>query len=108
MKICRVVGSVVTAQVADRLDGPTYLLVAPATTGGEAKGAPIVAVDAVQAGQGDVVIVAQGSSSRQIQAPDSPETHERAVDAVVIGVIDLIDSEGAVTYRSSDAEGGAG
>jgi len=106
MRICRVVGSVVAAQVSDRLEGPIYLLVAPATVGGEPKGSPMVAVDAVQAGHGDVVLVAQGSSARQIEAPDSPETHERAVDAVVIGVIDLIDSEGVVTYRAA-VEGGS-
>jgi len=106
MRICRVVGSVVAAQVSDRLIGPTYLLVAPATVDGDAKGTPMVAVDAVQAGQGDVVLVVQGSSSRQIESPDSPETTDTAVDAVVIGIIDMIDSEDSVTYRAADDEGG--
>jgi microcompartment protein CcmK/EutM len=101
MKIARVIGTVVASQIADRLGGPTYLLVEPATTSGDAAGGPMVAVDAVQAGEGDLVLVSQGSSCRQIRHPDLPDTVDKAVDALVVGVIDLVDDGGEVTYRSA-------
>jgi microcompartment protein CcmK/EutM len=102
MRICRVVGTVVGSQVSDRLTGPTYLLVEPTTTSGEPAGSPIVAVDAVQAGEGDLVLLSQGSSCRQIREPESLNTVDTAVDALVIGVIDLIDDAGSVTYRAAE------
>jgi len=92
---------VTPARTADRLDGPAYLLVEPAHTDGSTSGAgTIVAVDAVQAGEGDLVIVSQGSSCRQLNAPDSPETAETAVDALIVGVIDLVDENGVLVFRS--------
>ena len=107
MRIARVIGNVVVSQVADRLDGPNYLLVEPTTTSGEPSGGPMVAVDAVQAGPGDLVIVSQGSSCRQIRRPESIDTVDKAVDALVVGVIDLVDDRGKVTYRAagSDSDG---
>jgi microcompartment protein CcmK/EutM len=90
----------VAAQRTDRLEGAKYLLVQPASADGSSAGTPLVAMDAVQAGEGDLVLVAQGSSCRQI-----PETVDRGVDALVIGVIDLVDERGTVTYRASGSEG---
>ena len=104
MRICRVVGSVVSSRTADRLTGPAYLLVEPATTSGVSNGSPIVAVDAVQAGEGDLVLVSQGSSCRQIRQPEILGTVDTGVDALIIGVIDLIDSDGDVTFRAEVAE----
>jgi microcompartment protein CcmK/EutM len=104
VRICRVVGTVVSSRRADRLAGATYLLVEPATPEGTASGAPMVAVDAVQAGRGDLVLVSQGSSCRQVTAPDSPETVDTAVDALVVGVIDLVDENGRVTFRAASGE----
>ena len=104
MRICRVVGTVVGLRSADRIPGPTYLLVAPATTDGAARGLPIVAVDAVQAGEGDLVLLSQGSSCRQVREPEGLNTIDTAIDALVIGVVDLIDEAGKVTYRSGSAK----
>ena len=57
MRVCRVVGSVTPAKAVDRLEGASYLVVEPASTAGIRGGSPFVAVDAVQAGIGDLVIV---------------------------------------------------
>ncbi len=96
MKICRAVGTVVASKDSGRLDGATYLLVQSASPSGAASGTPMVALDAVQAGEGDLVLVAQGSSCRQLH-----HTIDRAVDALVIGVIDLVDEEGSIVYRAT-------
>lgn len=95
MRICRVVGTVVASQDSGRLDGAKYLLVQSAAPAGDASGTPMVALDAVQAGDGDLVLVAQGSSCRQLH-----HTIDRAVDALVIGVVDLVDEAGSVVYRA--------
>ena len=48
----------------------------------------------VGAGVGEVVIIAQGSSARQTKM-----TFEKPIDAVVAGIVDLIEEKGTVTYR---------
>lgn len=105
MTICRVIGAVVVSKDASGLDGPTYLLVEPATAEGGPAGSAIIAADAVQAGEGDLVLLSQGSSCRQIQAPESPATADKAVDALIIGVIDLVESDGRLTYDGGMAKG---
>lgn len=99
MKICRVVGTVVASQDAGRLDGAKYLLVQSSSASGASAGTPMVALDAVQAGEGDLVLVAQGSSCRQLN-----HTIDRAVDALVIGVIDLVDENGSIVYRTAGGD----
>jgi microcompartment protein CcmK/EutM len=94
--ICKVTGTVVANQKVDRLDGASYFLVQEADPAGTPAGKMIVALDAVQAGEGDLVLVAQGSSCRQILS-----TREKAVDALIVGVIDLIDEDGELRYRCS-------
>jgi ethanolamine utilization protein EutN len=100
MTICRVVGTVVASERADEIDGATFFLVRETdTTGtadGSAAGATLIALDAVQAGEGDLVLVAQGSSCRQIM-----DTRDKAVDALIVGIIDLVDEGGTLRYRSA-------
>ena len=56
-------------------------------------GKVIVAVDAVGAGPGEVVLYASGSSARQTQI-----TQNRPVDHVIMAVVDTVAGEGAVVY----------
>jgi microcompartment protein CcmK/EutM len=71
-------------------------VVRPCDVRGEPTGAPLVAADAVGAGLGEVVLIAQGSSARQTEA-----TQNRPVDAVVMAIVDLLDADGALTFRKS-------
>jgi len=66
-------------------------------TGGR-KGSYHIAVDAVGAGTGEVVLSAAGSSARQTRL-----TTDRPVDAVVMAIVDIIEADGAVTYRKAAA-----
>ena len=60
----------------------------------EGRGEYLVALDVVGAGVGELVMVAQGPSARNTRVSES-----RAIDAVVCGIVDLVEERGAVVYR---------
>lgn len=94
MQICRVIGSTVSTIKDDKLTGRKLLIVREADESGVPLGKPYVAVDTVDAGAGDLVLVAAGSSARQTtQTKDSP------VDAVIMAVVDSLEVGGRVTFR---------
>jgi ethanolamine utilization protein EutN len=53
-------------------------------------------VDTVDAGAGDLVIVTEGSSARQ-----TGPTRDLPVDAVVVGVLDSLETGGKLTFKKS-------
>jgi microcompartment protein CcmK/EutM len=57
-------------------------------------GKPYVAVDTLDAGIGDLVLTAHGSSGRMTDL-----TQNRPVDAVIMAVIDHLEVGGKVVYR---------
>jgi microcompartment protein CcmK/EutM len=89
-----VVGTVVATKKAGGIPGTKYLLVAQSSPRGAAKTNPLVALDVMGAGLGELVIVSQGSSARQTES-----TREKPVDAVVVGIVDLVEEGGSVVYR---------
>ncbi len=96
MLIARVVGDVVSTIKDDKIVGRKLLIVREVTVENELVGKPIVAVDTVDAGIGDVVLIAQGSSARQtLTTKDTP------TDAVVMAIVDSLEVEGKVTFRKS-------
>lgn len=94
MLICKVTGTLVASRKEPTLDGLKLLVVRPTDVRGEATGAALVAADAVGAGIGEVVLIAQGSSARQTVA-----TKERPVDAVVMAIVDTLTVNGDVTFH---------
>ncbi len=94
MILARVAGTVVCSSRSDGVRSPTYLLVEQCSTRGEPKGDWLVALDGVGAGPGEVDIVAQGPSARQTAA-----SHQKAVDALVCGIVDLVDERGTIVFR---------
>jgi microcompartment protein CcmK/EutM len=97
MEIARVKGTVVATRKDDKLSGYKMLILELADVSGRDKGgAPIVALDSVDAGVGDLVLVVRGSSARQaVNMGATP------VDAVIIGIIDNIEFSGESTYGGS-------
>jgi len=55
---------------------------------------PFVAVDTVNAGVGDLVLTAHGSSARQTTLTD-----QRPVDAVIMAMIDSLEVDGEITFQ---------
>jgi microcompartment protein CcmK/EutM len=93
MLIGRVVGTVVSTNKEQELAGLKLLLVRGADVEGKATGSLVVAIDAVGAGVGEVVLYASGSSARQTQV-----TKDRPVDATIMAIVDSIEHEGRQTY----------
>ena len=90
-------GTVVSTKKSDTTEGTAYLLVQLSSQRGEPKNGYVVALDLVGAGRGEMVIVSQGSSSRQ-----TDRTFEKPIDAVIVGIVDLVEESGAVVYRKSE------
>ena len=94
MLIARVVGTVVSTIKDDKLVGRKILIVREATAENELVGKPIAAIDTVDAGIGDLVLIAQGSSARQTQL-----TKETPTDAVIMAIIDELAVDGKLTFK---------
>ena len=93
MLIGKVVGTVVSTRKEAVLDGSTFLLVRGLDLEGKPTSTVVVAVDAVGAGIGEVVLYASGSSARQTES-----TKDRPVDAVIMAIVDQVEVEGRLAY----------
>lgn len=92
MKMGRVVGSVVASRKDEKLTGLKLLLVRDLAVDLSEEDGYVVAVDAVGAGAGEVVLYATGSSARQTVLTDA-----RPVDAVIMAIVDEYDVRGELT-----------
>ena len=87
MQLAKIIGSMVSTRKSDRLHGLKLLIAVQLDLDTlEEKGAPFVTVDTVGAGEGEVVMLAGGSSSRQTDL-----TKNTPVDSSVIGIVDRVD-----------------
>ena len=85
MIIARVVGTVVATRKDERLVSSKLLIARPVDPHGKAEGTYLVAVDTVDAGFGETVLIVSGSSARMASGlKDCP------VDAAIVGIIDTI------------------
>ncbi|MEW5865739.1 MAG: EutN/CcmL family microcompartment protein [Bacillota bacterium] len=95
MIACKVVGTVVCTRKDDKLVGSKLQVVQPISLVDQSPdGKPLVAIDTVGAGEGEIVLVVSGSSARQ-----TSKTQNTPVDAVIMGIVDSIEMEGRVVYR---------
>ncbi len=86
MLLARVVGTVVATRKDERLLSMKLLLVRPVDPQGKAEGGYLVAVDTVEAGFGETVLIVSGSSARMASGlKDTP------VDAAIIGIVDAVE-----------------
>lgn len=84
MVIAKLVGKIWATRKYDSLNGMKLMLVE--LIGGSDAGRQLVAVDTIGAGEGDLVLVTQGSSARKILTTNIDENIP--VDAVISGIID--------------------
>ncbi|HLL04487.1 MAG TPA: EutN/CcmL family microcompartment protein [Myxococcaceae bacterium] len=93
MLMGKVVGTVVATRKEKELEGLTLLVLRGMDLEGKANGPVVVAVDAVGAGVGEVVLYCSGSSARQTKV-----TKDRPVDATVMAIVDQLEVGGTLKY----------
>jgi microcompartment protein CcmK/EutM len=94
MILGKVAGTIVSSTINDGMAGSRYLLVDKTDQYGTQKGDYIVALDIIGAAKGELVMVTEGSPARETQL-----TVSKPVDALVVGIIDMIDENNTVVYR---------
>ena len=86
MLLGRIIGTIWATRKDERLEGMKLQVVQAVDLKFKPLSNFVVAVDSVQAGLGEVVLVAQGSSARQTTL-----TKDRPVDAVIMAVVDNLE-----------------
>ena len=94
MLLGKVVGTLVATRTDEKLEGFKFLVIKQLNVENQESGGYVVAVDAVQAGVGDVVLYATGSSARQTVLTD-----KKPCDAVLMAVVDTWEVNGEVKYK---------
>jgi ethanolamine utilization protein EutN len=84
--LARIVGTVVATRKDPRLVSNKLMLARPIDPKGKAEGNYLVAIDTVDAGVGETVLIVSGSSARMASGmKDTP------VDAAIVGIVDTVD-----------------
>jgi len=84
--LAKIVGTVVATRKDPGLVSRKLLIVRPVDPKGKAEGSYLVAVDTVDAGVGETVLIVSGSSARMATGmKDCP------IDAAIVGIVDTID-----------------
>jgi microcompartment protein CcmK/EutM len=94
MELARVEGTIVSTAKSERLQGYKLLLLNLINPDMKPTGNFVVALDAVGAGVGEVVIVVRGSSARQAEKLTSVPT-----DASIIGIVDIVEFKGQIVFE---------
>ncbi len=94
MLLGKVVGTLVATRKDEKMEGLKFLVVRQVTVDGQESNNYVVAVDAVGAGVGEVVMYASGSSARQTKVTD-----QRPCDAVIMAIVDTWEVDGHIRYH---------
>jgi microcompartment protein CcmK/EutM len=98
MILARIVGTVVATRKDERLVSNKLLIARPIDPHGKAEGTYLVAVDTVDAGFGETVLIVSGSSARMASGlKDCP------VDAAIVGIVDTIQIKDAAVEPNQSA-----
>ncbi len=101
MILAQVLGTVVSTRKDAGLMSLKLLLVREVDSQFKATGNFVVAADAVGAGSGELVLVAQGSSARMTEV-----SREKPVDAVISGIVDAVEIDGRDVYLKHESRAG--
>ena len=94
MILAKVIGTVVSTRKEESMQGMKFLLLRQVDLDGNPTGGNVVAVDAVGAGIGEMVLYASGSSARQTVL-----TKDRPCDAVIMAIVDNWEVGGKLKYK---------
>ncbi|ODA32618.1 EutN/CcmL family microcompartment protein [Planctopirus hydrillae] len=110
MFLARVTGSLVSTQKVDSMVGQKLLVVEPlriqeSSADGQTEsklvstGRTFITVDTVGAGEGQIVLIVQGSSARF-----TPSTKPLPIDCAIIGLIDVVQIQGKIVFSTRLAD----
>lgn len=95
MYLGKVIGNVVSTTKSEKLTGLKLLLVQQIDMlSMKPTGAPVVIVDSVGAGIGEVIMVVTGGSARLTE-----ETTGKPVDGTIVGIIDTVEMDGRLLFE---------
>lgn len=97
MLLGKVIGTVVSSQKDPKLEGLKFQVLQILDMQAKPTKTYVVAVDAVGAGVGEVVMYASGSSARQTEV-----THNRPCDAVIMAIVDSWNLSGDTIYNKAE------
>jgi ethanolamine utilization protein EutN len=104
MFLARVTGSVVATQKVASMTGRKLLTVEPLRIEPTKRdrlvttGRTFVVVDTLGAGQGELVLIVQGSSARMM-----PDAEKLPIDAAIIGIVDSVNVDSETIFSSKGA-----
>ncbi len=91
MRLCRVLGTVTSTVKHDCYKGLKLLVVEPMDEAGKPSGKSFLAVDKVQAGEGDsVLVLTEGTGVRQLFG--LPKTADLPIRSAIVAVVDQVDA----------------
>jgi ethanolamine utilization protein EutN/carbon dioxide concentrating mechanism protein CcmL len=93
MQLGKIVGTIVSTQKDEKLEGLKFHVVKAVDFDGNPTGGFVVAVDAMGAGIGEVVLTAAGSAARL-----TPITDKKPVDSVIMAIVDIVEIDGKKRY----------
>ena len=89
MILAKVLGNVVATQKNPRYGEARIMLVQPVNPDGTPRGASVLALDSVDAGEGDLVVVVQEGWSASTASTGEPGA---AIDSAIVGVVDFVET----------------
>ena len=90
MRLCRVLGSITSTVKLPCYQGLKLMVVEPVDEAGEPAGKSFIAIDRVQAGEGDTVLVmAEGNGVRQLFKV--PKTADLPIRSLIVAIVDKVD-----------------
>jgi carbon dioxide concentrating mechanism protein CcmL len=94
MVLGKVVGTVVSSTQSTGIEGSRFLLVDKCSQKGERKGDYVVALDLIGAGYDEMILLSEGSPARE-----TPATINRPLDALIVGIVDLVEENNTIVYK---------
>ena len=91
-----IIGNVVCTTKDEKMAGRKLLLVQPVDEKMKPYSTPMVGIDSVGAGEGELVLFVKGSSARMTDV-----TENRPVDCTIMGIVDSIEKEGKTIFNKS-------
>lgn len=94
MVLGKVVGTVVNSKSNIGIEGARFILIDKCNQKGEKKGDFIVALDILGVAKDELVMISTSTSARETNI-----TKNKPIDALITGIIDVIDENDKVVYK---------